>query len=77
MSDTVIVALLSMAGTICGSALGAIATSRLVMWRLEQLEKKVNAHNNLIERTYRLEGQMTECQHDIKDLKGYHKPQPT
>ena len=74
MSDTVIVALLSMAGTICGSALGAIATSRLVMWRLEQLEKRVDVHNNLIDRTYKLEGQMTECQHDIKDLKGYHKP---
>lgn len=75
MSDTIVVALLSMAGTICGSALGAIATSRLVMWRLEQLEKKVNAHNNLIERTYRLEGQMTECQHDIKDLKAYRNQQ--
>ena len=75
MSDTIVVALLSMAGTICGSALGTIATSRLVMWRLEQLEKKVNAHNNLIERTYKLEGQVAECQHDIKDLKGYHKPQ--
>ena len=77
MSDTVIVGLLSMAGTICGSALGVVASYKLVIWRLEQLEKKVNAHNNLVERTYKLEGQMVEAQHDIKDLKGYHKPQPT
>ena len=35
---------------------------------------KVNKHNNIIERTFILEGQMTECQHDIKDLNAYHKP---
>jgi hypothetical protein len=29
---------------------------------------------NLIERTFKLEGQMEECQHDIRDLKAYHKP---
>lgn len=75
MSDTVIVALLSLVGTVCGSALGVIASNKLVQYRLEQLEKKVQAHNNLIERTYKLEGQMEECQHDIKDLKGYHRHQ--
>ena len=54
---------------------GIIAANKLVNYRLQQLELKVQAHNNLIDRTYRLEGQMTEVQHDIKDLKGYHKPQ--
>ena len=42
--------------------------------RLSQLEEKVNRHNNLIERTYKLEGQMEECRHDIKDLKAYCVP---
>lgn len=74
MSDTIIVALLSLLGTVVGSGLGIIASQKLTQYRLEQLEKKVQAHNNLIERTYILEGQMSECQHDIKDLKGYHKP---
>ena len=74
VSDTVIVALLSLIGTICGSMLGVIASQKLTQYRIEQLEKKVQAHNNLIERTFILEGQMQECQHDIKDLKGYHKP---
>ena len=41
---------------------------------LQQLEEKVNKHNNIIERTFILEVKMTECQHDIKDLKAYHKP---
>nr|DAY38014.1 MAG TPA: hypothetical protein [Caudoviricetes sp.] len=69
MSDAVIVALLSLAGTLLGSGLGVVASSRLVNFRLEQLERKVQAHNNLIERTYKLEGAMQECQHDIRDLK--------
>lgn len=74
MSETVLVALLSLAGTVAGSALGVIASQKLTQYRLEQLEKKVQAHNNLIERTYKLEGEMIECQHDIRDLKSYYKP---
>ena len=42
----------------------------LVAYRLEQLEHKVNAHNNLIERMYKVEGQVTELQHDVTDMKG-------
>ena len=37
---------------------------------IEQLEQKVAAHNSLVERTYKLEGRMTEAEHDIRDLKG-------
>ena len=73
MSETVIVALLSLMGTVAGSALGVIASNKLTQYRLEQLEKKVQAHNNLVERTYKIEGQLEECQHDIRDLKSYHK----
>ena len=74
MSEAVIVALLGFAGTLLGSLLGVMAAQKLTQYRLSQLEEKVNRHNNLIERTYKLEGQMEECQHDIKDLKAYHKP---
>ena len=69
MSDTIVVALLSLVGTVVGSGLGVIASQKLTQYRLEQLEKKVQAHNNLVERTYKLEGEMLECQHDIRDLK--------
>ncbi len=74
MSEAVIVALLGFAGTLLGSLFGVLAAQKLTQYRLSQLEEKVNRHNNLIERTYKLEGQMEECQHDIKDLKAYHKP---
>lgn len=74
MSEAIIVALLGFAGTLLGSLFGVLAAQKLTQYRLSQLEDKVNKHNNLIERTFKLEGQMEECRHDIKDLKAYHKP---
>lgn len=38
--------------------------------KIEELTRKVERHNNMIERTYQLEGRMTEVEHDIRDLKG-------
>ena len=74
MSDAIIVAVLGFAGTLAGSLFGVLAAQKLTQYRLSQLEEKVNKHNNLIERTFRLEGQMAECCHDIKELKAFHKP---
>ena len=65
---------ITLIGSLLGSLLGVLASQKLTQFRLEQLEKKVDLHNKVVERTYRLEGQMLEAQHDIKDLKGYHKP---
>jgi hypothetical protein len=44
-------------------------SSALIGYRLEQLEKKVDVHNKVVERVFRLEGEMTEAQHDIRDIK--------
>ena len=74
MSEAIIVALLGFAGTLLGSLFGILTAQKLTQYRLSQLEEKVNKHNNLVERTYVLEGQMVEVQHDINDLKAYHKP---
>ena len=38
--------------------------------KIDELTRKVEKHNNMIERTYQLEGRMTEVEHDIKDIKG-------
>lgn len=65
---------ITLIGSLLGSLLGVLASQKLTQFRLEQLEKKVDLHNKVVERTYKLEGQMLEAQHDIKDLKGYHKP---
>lgn len=69
MSEAMAVALLGFAGTLLGSLLGVVAAQKLTQYRLSQLEEKVNKHNNLVERTFVLEGQMTEVQHDIRDMK--------
>lgn len=74
MSDAIVVAILSLAGTIIGSGLGVIASQKLTQYRIAQLEDKVSKHNSLIERTFKLEGRMEEAEHDIRDLKAYHKP---
>lgn len=69
MSSEVFVALLSLAGTLIGTLGGILTANRLVTYRIEQLEEKVSKHNQVIERTFRLEGQMTEVQHDIQEIK--------
>ena len=73
--ESIIVSLIGLAGSAIGSILGVIASARLTSYRLEQLEKKVQAHNNLIERTYKLEERteiqeekIKEVSHRIKDL---------
>nr|DAT93418.1 MAG TPA: hemolysin [Caudoviricetes sp.] len=75
MASTIIVACLSLLGTLAGAYFANRKSSALIAYRLEQLEKKVNRHNSVIERTYRLEeqGQLLEerikvANHRIEDL---------
>ena len=74
MTAEIFVALLGFAGTLVGSLLGVVTAQKLTQYRLSQLEEKVGKHNNLVERTYILEGQIAECCHDIKELKAFHRP---
>ena len=69
MQQEIVVALLSLIGTLAGSLIGVLASNKLTNYRIAQLEEKVAKHNNLVERTYKLEGAMTEVQHDIRDMK--------
>lgn len=74
MDSAIIVAVVSGVCTLLGSGLGVLAANKLVTFRLERLEKKQDIHNGVIERVYKIEGQMTEVQNEIKDLKAYHRP---
>lgn len=80
MSETLIVALISLLGTFIGSLGGILAANRLTIYRIEQLEKKVNTHNNLIDRMYRCEAredvfeeELKVANHRIGDLEQYHR----
>lgn len=71
---------LALAGTLAGTYFANRKSSALIAYRLEELEKKVQAHNNLVERMYLVE-ERTELQeekikvanHRIDDLEDFHK----
>lgn len=74
------VALLALIGTLGGSFLAHRKSTALLSYRLEQLEKKVDLHNKVVERTYHLEEQeaifeekLKVANRRIEDLEGYHK----
>lgn len=76
MSDAVVVALITGAVSLLGSAMTMVVSARkskqqatLTIYRIDQLEEKVSKHNGIVERTYKLEGRMNEAEHDIRDLK--------
>ena len=69
MDNTIVVAIISFAGTIVGSLAGILTANKLTNYRIQKLEEKVDKHNTVIERTYELEGRMREAEHDIEDLK--------
>lgn len=74
MDSTVIVAILSLAGTCLGTVGGILASSKLTNFRIQQLEEKVHEHNNYARRLPVLEEQMKVVNHRLEDLEGYHKP---
>jgi hypothetical protein len=62
------VALVGLAGSGLGTFAGIVASSKLTNYRIGQLEKKVDKHNTVIERTFILEEQMKVANHRIADL---------
>ena len=68
VTTEIIVALIALCGSLCGSWLANRKTLSLMLYRLEQLEKKVDKHNGVIERTYKLEEKIKVINHRIEDL---------
>ena len=72
MSEAVIVAILSLLGTLIGSLAGILTANKLTNYRIGQLEKKVEKHNSVIERVYKLEKEEAVIQEEINQLKTFH-----
>lgn len=68
MSTEIIVALLALAGTLIGSFAGILAANKLVNYRLQQLEKKVDKHNSVIERVFKLEKEEGIIETEIDEI---------
>lgn len=74
MSDpSIVIAIISLIGSLGGTFGGIIISNKLTIYRIDQLEKKVEKHNNIVERTFLLEGRMNEAEHDIRDIKDGEK----
>lgn len=66
MYTEIIVALIAAGGGLLGSLVGVIASSKLTTYRIQQLENKVEKHNTVIERTYKLEETEAVMQEQIR-----------
>ena len=67
--SNIVIACISYTANRKGAKEASETNARLIAYRLEQLEKKVDKHNSIVERTFILEGKMSEVQHDLSDLK--------
>lgn len=68
MQVEVIVALLTLVGTVASGIISALISSGVTKYRLEQLEKKVDKHNNIIERTFKIEEHDAVVDEKIKEI---------
>ena len=68
MNERIIVAIIGVLGSFAGSYFTNRKTMALIIYRLEQLEKKVGKHNNLIDRMYKAETNIEVIQEEVKNL---------
>jgi hypothetical protein len=72
MTEAIIVAVLALIGTLGGTFGGILTANKLTNYRIEQLEKKVEEHNNLVKRMYDVEKHEAVLDEEIERLKSYH-----
>ncbi|MBR0414931.1 MAG: hypothetical protein IJI67_07670 [Clostridia bacterium] len=73
MKTEIIIALISFLGSVIGTFGGIVASSRITAYRLEQLEKKVDKHNNFAERIPLVEKDIKVLNHRVEDLEEMEK----
>lgn len=69
MTPEVLNALISAIAVIVSGLISAIVSNKLMAYRIEQLEKKVDKHNSVIDRTYHLEAEVEVIENEIENLK--------
>lgn len=68
MSGEVVVALITLLGSAIGTIGGIFATNKMTAYRIEQLEKKVDKHNQVVERMYEAEKNISVILEEIKNV---------
>lgn len=69
MTPEVLNALISAGAVIISGLISAIISNKLMAYRIDQLEKKVDKHNSVIDRTYHLEAEVEVIENEIENLK--------
>ena len=72
MSETIIISLIALVGTLAGSLGGIHVSSKMTNYRIEQLEKKVDKHNNFAEKIPIINEQIKVINHRLEDLEREH-----
>ena len=67
--ESIIIAGISLIGTLFGTFAGILTSTKLSNYRIEQLEKKVEKHNSVVERTTILERDIKTVWHSIDEIK--------
>lgn len=70
MDSSIIVAIVSLIGTLSGSIIAGMVSNNKTLYRIEQLERKVEQHNKVVERMAVAENTIKSHQHQIDELKG-------
>ena len=70
MDSTIVVAVLSLIGTLGGSIIVGLVSNNKTLYRIEQLECTVEKHNKVVERMAVAENTLKAHQHQIDELKG-------
>lgn len=84
MSENVLIALIAAVGSIIGSVIAMHSNKKTIIAefeknsaiqaeKIDQLDKKVEKHNKVIERVYKLEQHEAVIDSEIEHLKDYHK----
>ena len=71
MEATIVVAILSLIGTLGGAYLAGRKTTALVVYRLSELEKKVDKHNHVVERMYEVEKKLALIKDHQQEIMGH------
>ncbi len=79
MYSIIIIAVISGLFTLVGTFGGILVLSRFTVYHIKQLEQKVDKHNQVIDKIYRLEQidasfdeEIKAANHRINDLEGFH-----
>lgn len=66
--ETIVVAVIGLIGTLASVYFVNKKTTALILYRVDQLEQKVNKHNNLIDRMYKAESNIKLIQEEVEQL---------